>query len=189
VGVDAEQEIAQAADLLVARGVEGDLPGQRDPVAMALLVIVQRVEEVAGEDGVLVVDEGLVGEEVAGRADLVAVGLRHAEVEQREERVVIAALRLGLDALGHLLDDRVDALDLARRAVVGAVGVVGVRQPGKQLGPVEDQVVGAGGRGKRGGAQGARDREKQTEPDHGPTSVAPPLEPVDRITICSIGHL
>ena len=130
--VHAEQEVAGGGHRAVGGGVEGDRPRRRrGPAGVPGIV---GAEVVLAEHGRLVVDERGVLEErrILDRAPVLLGG---AQIGQREDGVVVAGVREGVEAAGHLADQRVDAARAPGGAVVLAGGLVLRGQAGQQLGP------------------------------------------------------
>ena len=157
MGVDAEQEVAGRGHLAVGGGAEGDRPGFGHRRAPARVPVVERVEVVPREHGVLVIDEAGVVEE-AGILDRAPVLLGGAQIGQREDRVVIAGGRQRVEAAAHLTDHGIDAARAAGRAVVLARRAVLRGQAGQQVGPADvRRIVGVGGAGHE--QAGAREQQ------------------------------
>ena len=157
---DAEVQVARRGLLARAHGVERHEPGARHPATPAGVgqrgpPVVMGPEVVGGEDRVLEVHEPRVPEE-ARRQHRAPVLLGGPEVGEREDRSVVTGPRERPQAAVHLLEDDVHALGIARRADIGAGGVVARAQPGQQRGP-------RGQRGLGGRAPGPADACRQSQ--------------------------
>jgi hypothetical protein len=161
VGVHAEEGVAHGGDLLAVRGPEGDAPrrGHVGDAAGPPGVLGAEVE--VGEDVVLVVDEGVVGEEL-GVGHGVAVLLGRAQVEEGEAAVVVAAD--GVEAPAHGAHDVVDAGHLAARAAFLGAGAVVDRHRRQERRPVEEERI-VVGRGRRRGRRRCGEHERRNEDD------------------------
>ncbi len=122
VGVHVEQEVTEAGHRAVVAGAQGDPPGLRDLVLPAGVPGVHGAEVQVREHGVELGQPGAVGE-VAGVGRRLHV-LGHAQVGEREDRVVVARLRQRGEPVLHLGDHVVDAGGVAvgtHRSVVRRV--------------------------------------------------------------------
>jgi hypothetical protein len=128
-----------SATLPVGRA-EGDRPRRRHVGGPSGVPVVEGVEVVLGEHGVLVIDEPRVLEE-RRVLDRPPVLLGRAQIGEREDGVVVARRRERLEPAVHLADHGVDAVGAPGGAVVLTGGLVLGREPGGERRPPHERRI------------------------------------------------